>query len=950
MTTAVLGFKIDSTPASAAAVDLSKLDAAATKLEASADALTASAGALANALKRVGDETKKVPPAAKPFQNQDEHVKAFRAEIERLTMRYQPLAQATRNYEATVSDINRAHQLGIINAQQMTKRLDEERLAFDRLKTSALGADNAVRAANQNTPGARPGGFNTSNLAAQGFDIGSTAAFMPWYTVALQQGPQVAQVFNDIKASGQSIGPAVAGAFLQILNPISLVTIGVIGGAAALVQYFTTAESGSEKTTRLFEEQNEVIRRAADLWGEATPALKGYVDELDRADKIAQGREAGGILAGRELEGLSSNLDSLKVKATEALRSLRGDPNNAIIVRDLVTAWGDLRERLDNGTASMADLNRVQRELAGAVSTYGTPQVLAFGKAFDEVTAAIYRGVEAAQKARTEWIAAIAGGTSVQDIVENSTFNDNGVIRRPSDFIPRVPGIPSRRPSDLAGDPDVVDSRIQNSDGVLVTPGIPGRKPNFFELEKENEKIDEVTRAYRRAQEAKADFWLDLSFSERQSGRSAMDRQIANTLNRYGFNEDLNSPEANALREQLREGEAKDIFKGFFSGAYSEAWSNGGKIGKAIATAALNAAQEASQKAFETLFDTAAGWLASLFTGKSGASAAGPDIVSKAIGAAANDNAALAAPVTSVARSALPATTEIGAYIREAAIKRGIDPDIALRVARSEGGIDSWNLQSNYVKNGVREPSFGPFQLYKGGGLGNAMMKQTGLDPALAANGPAGVDFALDNAKKSGWGQWYGAAKAGIGDWEGIDKSAKAVKDLGAAATDTAKMTAGLGQTLASIPQALMANGGGSGALASLTKYGMGLFGGSSQFASAWLKGGVGLYANGSDYARGGLSIVGDKGPELLNLPQGSGVMSNHKLMSMMAANSNRSGDGIAGIRLFVDEDGNWQAKVESIARSTAKTEDRQSMGAYKQNQQRMGYGEDQRRFNSRKG
>lgn len=945
MTVASLGFKIDSTQASSAAVDLEKLYAAAAKLEGAADSLTTSAGALAGALKRVGDETKKVPPVARPFENQDEHVKAFRAEIERLTVKYQPLAQAQKNYAATVSEINRAHQLGIINAQQMTKRLDEERLAFERLKTSAMGANQAVVAANQNGGGSR--GFNTSNLAAQGFDIGSTAAFMPWYTVALQQGPQVAQVFNDIKASGQSVGPAVAGAFMQILNPMSLVTIGVIGGIAALVQYFTTAESGSEKTARLFEEQNDVIRRAADLWGEAAPALKAYVDELDRADKIAQGREAGGILAGRELEGLSENLDKIKVKATEALRSLRGDQNNAIIVRDLVSAWGDLRERLDNGTASMADLNRVQRELAGAVSTYGTPQVLEFSKAFDEVTAAIYRGVEAAQKARSEWIAALAGGTNVQDIVQGSTFNDNGTIRRPSDFVPRVPGIPARRPLDLARDPEPVDTRILNSDGRLTNVPVPGQKPNFFELEKENEKVDEVTKAYRRAQEAKAEFWLDLSFSERQAGRSAMDRQIATTLTRYGFNENLNSPEANALRAQLREGEAKDIFKGFFSGVYAEAWSNGGKIGEAIVKSALNAAQKAAEKAWDIVFDRLATGIASLLTGgKTGA--AGP-VSTATVGAvlggagAANDNKA--GGFSGLAKAASIPTTDISSYIRNAAIQRGIDPDIALRVAMSEGGVTSWNLQSSYVKNGVREPSFGPFQLYKGGGLGNAMIKQTGLDPALAANGPAGVDFALDNAKKSGWGQWYGAAKAGIGDWEGIDKSAKGIKDLGAAAADTAKMTAGLGQTLASIPQALMANGGGGGILSSLTKYGMGLFSGSSQFASAWLGGGIGLYATGTNYAPGGMAIVGEKGPELVKLPQGAQVFDTNRSARMMGGNENGGSNQRPQMNVIV-QGGSGDAHVRELARQGAQ----EALFQYNQSQARGGFLSNQQTATARKG
>ena len=32
----------------------------------------------------------------------------------------------------------------------------------------------------------------------------------------------------------------------------------------------------------------------------------------------------------------------------------------------------------------------------------------------------------------------------------------------------------------------------------------------------------------------------------------------------------------------------------------------------------------------------------------------------------------------------------------------------------------------------------------------------------------AGVDFALDEAKRAGWGQWYGAAKAGIGNRTGL--------------------------------------------------------------------------------------------------------------------------------------------------------------------------------------
>jgi hypothetical protein len=72
------------------------------------------------------------------------------------------------------------------------------------------------------------------------------------------------------------------------------------------------------------------------------------------------------------------------------------------------------------------------------------------------------------------------------------------------------------------------------------------------------------------------------------------------------------------------------------------------------------------------------------------------------------------------------------------------------------------------VKNGQREPSYGPFQLYMGGGLGNNFLEQTGLDPRDPTTWKKQVDFALGHAKNNGWGSWYGARNAGIGDFQGI--------------------------------------------------------------------------------------------------------------------------------------------------------------------------------------
>jgi hypothetical protein len=105
------------------------------------------------------------------------------------------------------------------------------------------------------------------------------------------------------------------------------------------------------------------------------------------------------------------------------------------------------------------------------------------------------------------------------------------------------------------------------------------------------------------------------------------------------------------------------------------------------------------------------------------------------------------------------------AFIRETAAKYGVDPAVALRVAKSEG-LSSF--QSGVFKNGVQEPSYGAFQLYTGGGLVNQFQKDTGLDPADPKNEKATIEYALKHASQNGWGPWYGAKNTGIGEFEGI--------------------------------------------------------------------------------------------------------------------------------------------------------------------------------------
>ena len=117
-----------------------------------------------------------------------------------------------------------------------------------------------------------------------------------------------------------------------------------------------------------------------------------------------------------------------------------------------------------------------------------------------------------------------------------------------------------------------------------------------------------------------------------------------------------------------------------------------------------------------------------------------------------------------------PETAETEAYIRSAASKRGIDPDIAVRVARSEGLGDSYT--------GDEGSSFGPFQLHYGGvpgtskgnrvsGLGDEFTAKTGLHASDPSTTRDQIDFSLDHARAHGWGAWHGwkgDEYAGIGE------------------------------------------------------------------------------------------------------------------------------------------------------------------------------------------
>ncbi len=130
-------------------------------------------------------------------------------------------------------------------------------------------------------------------------------------------------------------------------------------------------------------------------------------------------------------------------------------------------------------------------------------------------------------------------------------------------------------------------------------------------------------------------------------------------------------------------------------------------------------------------------------------------------------------------------------YIRASAKQHGVDPDTAVRVARSEG---LGSFLGDHGKSG------GAFQLYTGGGVGNNFQRDTGLNPLDPTNERATIDYAMKTAAQGGWGPWNGAKRIGVTGMMGIN--GQNAQMAAAAPAETPPATVGAGPMKTAPPAA----------------------------------------------------------------------------------------------------------------------------------------------------
>jgi Prophage tail length tape measure protein/Lambda phage tail tape-measure protein (Tape_meas_lam_C) len=221
------------------------------------------------------------------------------------------------------------------------------------------------------------------------------------FQVMMQQGSQVAQVMSQVRAAGGSMAQVLAGAFTSMLNPISLLSFGLIAVAGYALQYFTTAEDGGKEAEATFKKQRDLISEVAKAYGDALPALKAFNDYLDaQAGKVKQvtALEAAVQQAGDELR------KSLQGAGTEGIDKVLGIFKNfeKLNLQPVIDQWEAYKKHVADGTVTIEEHQKMAEVLNRTLNSLPVGKAGELAAGFAMVIGPITRLIEQIQNLKKE--------------------------------------------------------------------------------------------------------------------------------------------------------------------------------------------------------------------------------------------------------------------------------------------------------------------------------------------------------------------------------------------------------------------------------------------------------------------------------------------------------------------------------------------------------------------
>lgn len=308
MAVAELGYKIDSSGAVVAAKNLDTMAVSAGKADGAANVLALSAkktstsvvdlsSAVNSAVTSMVKGQRSANVAAASFDGLGasaviaaEEAREYQAQMDAIRAKFNPLFAASKQYEAALNEIAQAERLGAISSMEAAAARETAAKSMNATNTAALVMGKNVKVSSA----------HVANLGAQFNDIGvMLAAGQSPLMLAVQQGTQINQVFAQM-GGGKAALRGVAAGFMSMVNPMSLATIGIIAGGAALVQWGVSAYNAGVDSENL-DDKLSALADIMDIVDSSTDTLNTSTDELIQKYGLAATRVREFALAQAEI-------------------------------------------------------------------------------------------------------------------------------------------------------------------------------------------------------------------------------------------------------------------------------------------------------------------------------------------------------------------------------------------------------------------------------------------------------------------------------------------------------------------------------------------------------------------------------------------------------------------------------------------------------------------------
>ncbi|MBN7763399.1 phage tail length tape measure family protein [Nitratireductor aquibiodomus] len=367
------------------------------------------------------------------------------------------------------------------------------------------------------------------NLAFQFQDIGTMlAAGQSPFMLLAQQLPQVTMYGGSLNG----VMGALRGTIASLFSPLGLATTAFVLLGSAAVSYFSDVLAQSDDSEEALKRQSDLIKRVADRWGDAAPALKEYVDQLEREQALAERSEANRILLNKAWAETRGAIDEVATSTESLLAELLNIGSGATVqqITELRNSFSLLEGKIRDGEASTQDIQAVQAALADIMNNTSNPAVAALAKQYETLADSIARANGEAERAENQLFEGIenrldsineANKKYVEDAERRQSLTAEQL--RLENEIARV-----RAEAERGGGFLTVDEATEIATGNIAaddrrrparkTPG--GRVASISDAEREKQAV--------------IDLIAQLEFERSLIGMTAVEREKANALRRAG--------------------------------------------------------------------------------------------------------------------------------------------------------------------------------------------------------------------------------------------------------------------------------------------------------------------------------------------------------------------------------------------------------------------------------